>query len=216
MRAGDKSAASARAANPLVTGLDIAGTIVFAIEGARAAIAGRLDLFGVLVLGFVTALGGGILRDVLLGATPPAALRDGRYPALALTGAALTFLFWKQVALVPPIGITALDAAGLALFAVAGTEKALDYKIRPVIAPFLGTLTAVGGGALRDVLLTHIPAVLRTDIYATAALAGGVVLVLARRCGLRPGGAALAGFAICFLLRLTSVMLHWHLPVAPA
>jgi uncharacterized membrane protein YeiH len=208
-------AANRLGAGPLVTGLDIAGTFVFAIEGARAAIFGRLDLLGVLVLGFITALGGGILRDLLLGAAPPAALRDWRYPALALAGAALVFLFWHALAAVPPFAITALDAAGLSLFAVAGTEKALDYKIQPVIAPFLGTITAAGGGVMRDVLLNQVPAVLRADIYATAALAGGAALVLARQARLSPGQAALAGFAVCFLLRLAAVRLHWHLPVDP-
>jgi uncharacterized membrane protein YeiH len=198
--------------NRFVTALDIAGTCVFAIEGALAAIAGRLDLFGVLVLAFATALGGGI-RDVLLGATPPAALRDWRYPALALAGGGLTFLLRGGVEQVPAFALVGLDAAGLALFAVAGTQKALECRIPPFIAPFLGTITAVGGGVVRDVLLNHIPAVLRVDIYATAALAGAATLVLAQRCGAGRSTAALAGFVVCVLLRLVSVALHWHLPV---
>lgn len=199
--------------NPFVTALDIAGTFVFAIEGARAAIAGRLDLFGVLVLAFATALGGGIIRDVLIGFTPPSALRDWRYPALALAGGALTFLLRGWIAELPPFAFIVLDASGLALFAVAGTELALEHKIPPFIAPLLGTITAVGGGVVRDVLLTHVPAVLRVDIYASAALAGAGVLVIARRCRLSRATAACAGFAVCFLLRLVSVALHWHLPV---
>jgi uncharacterized membrane protein YeiH len=199
--------------HPFVTVLDITGTFVFAIEGARAAIAGRLDLFGVLVLGFATALGGGIIRDVLIGFTPPSALRDWRYAALALAGGALTFLLRGWIADLPLFAFTVLDAAGLAIFAVAGTELAQDHKIPPFIAPFLGTITAVGGGMVRDVLLTHVPAVLRMDIYASAALAGAVVLVIARQCRLSRGTAAWAGFATCFLLRLVSVALHWHLPV---
>jgi uncharacterized membrane protein YeiH len=186
---------------------------VFAIEGALAAIGGRLDLFGVLILAFTTALGGGIIRDVLLGAVPPAALRDWRYPALALAGGALTFLLRGGIEQVPAFALIGLDAAGLSLFAVAGTEKALEYRIPAFFAPFLGTITAVGGGVVRDVLLNHIPAVLRVDIYATAALAGAATLVLARRCGAGRSTAALAGFAVCVLLRLVSVALHWHLPV---
>jgi uncharacterized membrane protein YeiH len=166
----------------------------------------------VLVLAFCVALGGGVIRDVLLGATPPAALRDWRYPALAFCTGLLTFLFRTQVAALPPMALTGLDAAGLALFAVAGTEKALGCGIVPFIAPLLGTITAVGGGVVRDVLLNRVPAVLYLDVYATAALAGGVALVLARTCRLPPAPAALAGFAMCFLLRLVSVARHWHLP----
>ena len=203
---------TARAA-PFVTALDIAGTCVFAVEGALAAMAGRLDLFGVLVLAFCTALGGGIIRDVLLGAAPPAALRDWRYAALAFGAGLLTFQFRHQAAQLPGLSLTALDAAGLALFAVAGAGKALDYGIPPFIAPLLGAITAVGGGMVRDICLAHVPVVLRTDIYATAALAGAATLVALRGLGLRPVPAAAAGFAVCFLLRLVSVALHWHLPV---
>jgi uncharacterized membrane protein YeiH len=201
------------ARHPLVTALDITGTFVFAIEGARAAIAGGLDLFGVLVLAFATALGGGIIRDVLIGLTPPSALRDWRYAALALAGGVLTFLLRGWIASLPPFAFIVLDAAGLALFAVAGTERALEFAIPPFIAPLLGTITAVGGGVVRDVLLTHIPAVLRVDIYASAALAGAVALVIARQCRLGRIPAAWAGFTVCFSLRLVSVALHWHLPV---
>ena len=186
---------------------------MFAIEGARAAIAGRLDLFGVLVLAFATALGGGIIRDVLTGFTPPAALRDWRYAALALAGGGLTFLLRGWVGQLPPFAFIVLDAAGLALFAVAGTELALERGLPAFIAPLLGTITAVGGGVVRDVLLTHVPAVLRVDIYASAALAGAAVLVIARQCRAGRATAAWAGFSMCFALRLVSVALHWHLPV---
>jgi uncharacterized membrane protein YeiH len=200
-------------AHAFVTVLDITGTFVFAIEGARAGMAGRLDLLGVLVLAFATALGGGIIRDVLIGFTPPSALRDWRYPALALAGGALTFVFRGWIAQAPPFAFIVLDAAGLALFAVAGTQRALDCKIPPFIAPLLGTITAVGGGVVRDVLLTQVPAVLRVDIYATAALAGAGVMVITTQCRLGRTTAACAGFAVCFVLRLVSVALHWHLPV---
>jgi uncharacterized membrane protein YeiH len=199
--------------NPLILALDVTGTFVFAIEGAIAAIQARLDLLGVMVLAFCTALGGGVIRDVLINATPPAALRDWRYPALAFTGAALTFLFYRMVLEVPAMALIGLDAAGLALFAVAGTEKALEYKIPAPIAALMGTITAVGGSTLRDVLLTRIPAVLRVDIYASAALFGAILLVLLRRLGLPTRPAALCGFLACFLLRMLGVRLHWHLPV---
>ena len=198
--------------NPYILTLDITGTFVFAIEGALAAIQANLDLLGIMVLAFCTALGGGIIRDVLIGATPPAALRDWRYPALAFTGATITILFLGFTLSIPSQALATLDAAGLALFAVAGTEKALEYKIQPFTATLLGTITAVGGGTIRDVLLTHIPAVLRIDIYATAALFGSILLVLLRKFGLPPKPAALCGFLGCFLLRLAAMRYHWHLP----
>jgi uncharacterized membrane protein YeiH len=202
--------------NRFILALDITGTFVFAIEGALAAIHAGLDLLGVMVLAVCTALGGGIIRDVLIGAAPPSALRDWRYPGLAFAGAALTFIFYPIFAAVPPLPLIALDAAGLALFAVAGTEKALECKIPPLNAALMGTVTAVGGGTVRDMLLTHIPAVLRVDIYATAALAGAALLVLLRRLGLPAKPAAFCGFMACFALRIVSVLMHWHLPVLRA
>jgi uncharacterized membrane protein YeiH len=191
---------------------DLGGTFVFAVEGALAAIAGELDLLGVLVLSFVTALGGGIIRDVLIGATPPVAIRDGRYPLVALAGGGLTFLFYAFVSSVPIPLIVKLDAGGLALFAVAGTQKALAFGIRPLIAAALGTVTAVGGGMARDVLLTRIPAILRVDVYATAALAGSLTMIAARRLGLPVWAGSLLGFVVCVALRLVAVSRDWNLP----
>ena len=183
------------------------------MEGAFAAIAGNLDFFGVMVVSFATALGGGVLRDVLIGASPPQAIRDWRYPAEAFaTGGAVFILhhFAQQIR----TALMVLDAAGLALFAVAGTQKALSYGIPPFIATLMGTVTGVGGGAIRDILLMRIPAVLRTDIYATAALVGSAVMVLGRKLGLHPTLAAVLGGVVCFVLRVCSVWFHWNLPKA--
>jgi uncharacterized membrane protein YeiH len=198
----------------LILAADLGGTFVFAVEGAMAAIDGALDLLGVMVLSFVTALGGGIIRDVLIGDAPPSAIRDPRYPLVALSGGALTFLFYAFVMRVPADVIIRLDAGGLALFAVAGTQKALAFGIRPLIAAAFGTITAVGGGVTRDVLLSRVPAVLRVDIYATAALAGSLVMVLARRLGLPIWAGSLLGAAVCIALRLVAVSRHWNLPTA--
>ena len=199
--------------NPFIRALDISATFLFAIEGALAAIQAHLDLLGVLVLGFTTAFGGGVIRDLLFGATPPAALRDWRYAALAFTGGAIAFLCYPLISTLPPIVLIGVDAAGLALFCVAGTEKELLYGIPPFIAALLGAITAVGGGTLRDVLLARIPLVLRADFYATAALCGALAVVAGQKFGLRPRFAGLGGFLVCFLLRLIAVRLHWHLPV---
>ena len=193
---------------------DIAGTLLFAAEGAMTAIRGGLDLLGVLVLAFITALGGGVIRDVLIGAIPPAALRDWRYPAMAFAAGGVTFAAYGAARSLPPGPITALDAAGLSLFAVAGAEKALQFRIQPFIAVMLGTVTSVGGGTVRDVLLAQIPAVLRVDVYATAALLGAAVLVASRQLGMPPAWAATLGGTACFVLRMLAVRFHWSLPHA--
>jgi uncharacterized membrane protein YeiH len=192
--------------------VDLAGTLLFAIEGANAAIANHLDLLGILILGFATAVGGGIIRDVLLGATPPSALRNWHYPAVAFTGSAIAFLFHRYVQEIPPQLIMVLDAGGLALFAVSGTEEALLRKMSPLVAVMLGGITGVGGGTIRDVLLARIPNILHTDVYATAALAGSATMILCRRLGMKDTHSAFIGGVSCFLLRIVSAWLRWQLP----
>jgi uncharacterized membrane protein YeiH len=191
---------------------DMAGTLLFAVEGATAAIAGNLDLLGLMVLAFATALGGGIVRDLLIGDAPPASLRDWRYAALAFSGAFIVFFLHHFVQKIPANLIMILDAAGLSLFAIAGTQKALLHKLHPFIAVLLGTVTAVGGGTIRDLFLARIPRVLETDVYATAALAGSIIMVLMSRLRLAPALAAFTGGVVCFLLRVVSVWQHWNLP----
>lgn len=191
---------------------DLVGTFLFAIEGALAAMDGHLDLLGIMVVAFVTALGGGVVRDLLIGASPPNAIRDWRYPMLSFAAGLFTFIFREQIQAVPAWPLVVLDAAGLSLFAMAGVEKALAYGIKPFIAMLMGTVTGVGGGVIRDILLARVPAVLQTDIYATAAFAGAVVAVGARRFGLSTAASAVAGGLFCFVLRLTAVSQGWHLP----
>jgi uncharacterized membrane protein YeiH len=198
----------------LIFVLDLAGTFVFAAEGAALAMAARLDVFGVMVISFVTALGGGMLRDLLITAPPPQALRDGRYPLTAFAAGLLAFVFYHVIRQIPGEVLIVLDAGGLALFAIAGAEKSLALGINPLAAVLMGGVTGVGGGVLRDMLLNTVPAVLRTDIYATAALAGALVLVVGQRAGLSPRWAAALGLTACFALRLTAVWLHWNLPQA--
>lgn len=191
---------------------DWIGTLVFAVEGALAAIEGELDLLGLMVLAFATALGGGIIRDVLLGDIPPNSIRDWRYSAVAFSGAAAAFLFYHSVRQVPAPVIVDLDAAGLALFAVSGASKALDFKLHPLLAVLMGGITGVGGGTVRDVLLARVPAVLRADVYATAALAGAAVMVVGCKLNFSRRWMMVCGGAVCFALRLVSVHEHWNLP----
>jgi uncharacterized membrane protein YeiH len=201
-------------ANTLLLVVDFAGTFVFAIEGGMAAADGHLDLLGAMVLAFATALGGGIIRDVLIGAIPPNSIRNWRYGAIAFAGAATAFFFHSFVQGVPASVLVLLDAAGLSLFAVAGAEKALEVEIHPFIAILMGGITGVGGGTVRDLLLAEVPTVLRADVYATAALAGAAVVVLGLKLKLPRTPVVVAGAVVCFLLRMVSVWRHWNLPKA--
>ena len=193
--------------------LDLVGTFVFALAGATAGVRRRLDIFGVLVLSLVTASAGGIARDLLIGAVPPAALADWRYFAAAMLAGVITFLWYPTIErLRTPVRM--FDAAGLALFAVAGAEKSLDFGLHPLMAALLGMLTGIGGGMLRDILLAEVPAVLRSDLYAVAALAGAGVVVAGDALHWSSNVSALAGAVLCFVLRMLAIRFDWHLPRA--
>lgn len=196
----------------LLLAIDLIGTFVFAVEGASAAIQGNLDILGLMVLAFATALGGGIIRDILIGAIPPNSIRDWRYPAVAFAGGAVVFFQSSFVNKVPESLVVTLDAAGLALFAVAGAAKALDFNIHPFLATLMGGITGVGGGTIRDVLLARIPSVLHSDVYAVAALAGAAAMILSLKLKFRPALATTIGFVACFALRMVAVHRHWNLP----
>jgi uncharacterized membrane protein YeiH len=199
-----------------VLALDLLGTFVFALSGAAAGVHRRLDFFGVLALSFAAGNSGGIVRDVLIGATPPAVLDDWRYLAVSAAAGALTF-FWHPALERLHNFVLVADAGGLALFAVAGTQKALAYGLHPAAAAMLGMLTGIGGGMMRDILLTEVPTVLRSEIYALAALAGAAVVVagqLVPDAGLPPSVAAIAGAVLCFGIRLIAIRRSWRLPAA--
>ncbi len=194
--------------------IDIAGTFVLAIQGASIAAMKGLDALGIAVVSLATALGGGIMRDLLLGETPPEALRGSSLIVTALIGALVTFFAFHTVELLPEYYLAIIDALGLSLLAVAGAERALKANLSPVAVVLMGAISGAGGYTIRDILLAEIPAILRVDFLATAAILGAVVLLVTRRLGLRADLAALAGGATCCILRLLAVWLHWHLPVA--
>ena len=212
MTTAPQSATKDTRANHLLLAVDLIGTLLFAVEGATSGVAAHFDFLGLMIVAFATALGGGLIRDVLLNAAPPASLRDWRYPATALFGGVVVFFLYRYVEGIPPHLLLVLDAAGLAFFAVAGTEKALLYQMNPLVAILMGALTAVGGGTIRDLLLDQVPKVLNSDIYATAALVGAVVMVLLRRFRIPWPWTGIAGGISCFALRLVSVWQHWNLP----
>ena len=193
--------------------LDLAGTFVFALSGALTGVKRRLDIFGVLVLSFLAGNSGGIIRDVVIGATPPLAINDWRYVAVSLLAGVVTFFRYSDVDRLKT-AVLLCDAAGLALFAVEGTNKALAFHLGPVPAVLLGMLTGIGGGMVRDVLVAEIPIVLRADIYAVAALIGSAMVIFGRKLGFSPGWAGMAGATLCFALRFLAIRRQWHLPNA--
>jgi uncharacterized membrane protein YeiH len=192
--------------------LDWVGTIVFAISGAVVGVRKSFDLFGVLFLAFVVAVAGGMMRDVLIGATPPAAMREIHYFVLAMLAGLATFIWYPRIARLRR-SIALLDAVGLALFAVVGARKALDYGIHPVMAALMGMLTGIGGGMVRDVLSGEVPFVLKGDLYALAALAAGAVVAGGYRFGAPPVYAVLLGAALCVFLRVMAIYRGWRVPV---
>src|SRR5689334_11793147 len=197
----------------LLVAFDLGGTFVFALSGAAAGVRNRLDIFGVLVLSFAAGNSGGIARDLVIGAIPPAAIRHWRYVGVSILAGLITF-YWYRIINKLSSPVLVFDAAGLALFAVAGASKALAFHAGPVPATLLGMLTGVGGGMMRDVLVREIPTILRTELYAVAALIGAGVVVVGGMLHLPSTAVAVAGAGSCFGLRIIAMRRDWQLPVA--
>ena len=195
--------------------LELAGTFAFAISGATAARQRSLDLFGILAIAFVVACGGGIVRDLCIGAIPPAGLTNWRYLVVAIVATGLTVgLFPVVQRLKRPVLL--FDALGLSLFAVTGAQKALSYGHNGEVAVLLGIATAVGGGVMRDILLNRVPVILEKEIYASVALLGAVIVVLGNMLKWVSGDwVAIIALSVGFTLRLLALRYHWNLP-APA
>jgi uncharacterized membrane protein YeiH len=207
------AAGSHNVVNTFLVVFDLTGTFVFALSGATAAVKHRLDLFGILVLCFVTGNAGGITRDVMIGAIPPAAISEWRYVAVSIAAGLIVFFAYPLISrLSSPVQL--FDAAGLGLFCVAGADKALAFHAGPVAATLLGMVTGIGGGMIRDVLVMEVPSVLRTELYAVAALLGAAFTVVGQRAGMPSHVAAPIGATLCIMLRLLALRYGWHLPVA--
>ena len=195
--------------------LDLAGTFVFALDGGWTALRTvRLDIVGVVTLATITAIGGGIIRDLLIGAVPPATFNDWRYLAVAIAGGLIAFVLsnWLERLSLP---ITVLDAAGLSLFAVTGASKALAYGLGPGQALILGAITGVGGGTLRDMLVREVPAVLQSGLYAIPAMIGAGITVATIRGGVYGPTAAVVAASCCFLVRMLGVVYGLNAPRPP-
>ena len=192
---------------------DLIGVAVFAASGASAAVAKRLDLFGVAFVGFAAALGGGILRDLTIGAVPPLAFADWRYAVVAVIASLAVFRLHPQLVRLRRT-VLVLDAAGLGLFTVTGTLKALNAGVPPVGACLIGMLTAIGGGLARDLLTAEIPVVLQRDIYAVVSLGGAVAVTALQRFGLANPLTMGATALVMIFVRLLALRRHWSAPVA--
>ncbi|MET4925808.1 trimeric intracellular cation channel family protein [Streptomyces sp. PSRA5] len=195
--------------------LDLAGIFVFAISGALLAVRKNFDVFGMAVLAEVTGLGGGLLRDLIIGAVPPAAFTDLGYFTMPLVATVLVFFLHPHVERIQG-AVNVFDAAGLGLFCVTGTVKAYEYGLGLTASAALGLATAAGGGVLRDVLANEVPSLLRwdRDLYAVPAIVGATMVAVCIRFdalnGLTSGLAALAAF----VLRLLAMRFHWRAPRA--
>ena len=202
--------------SPLLLALDLTGTFAFALNGAMTGLeAARLDVVGMLTLGMLTALGGGILRDILINALPPATFTSWPYLTVAAGAALIAFFLSRQLRQRFTLPIDLLDAAGLSLFCVTGATKSLAYGLGAVPAVILGAVTAVGGGTIRDVLVRKIPTVLTSGLYAIPALIGAAIAVTTERTGVYGVPAALGAAAACFLVRLAGIRYNINAPVAP-
>jgi uncharacterized membrane protein YeiH len=191
---------------------DLVGIFVFGITGALVGVRKQLDVFGIQVLALVTGLGGGFIRDVLIGATPPAALVDWRYLVVPVVAGLLTFFLHPGIGRLERL-VNIFDAAGLALFCVTGARKALEFGLPPLSAALVGTISGIGGGVIRDLLSGRVPVVLRSEIYATPAFLGAGIVVAAHAAGYDAQWIALAAAVVCFVIRLLAIRRGWNAPL---
>jgi uncharacterized membrane protein YeiH len=192
--------------------LDLVGIFVFGITGALVGVRKKLDVFGIQVLALVTGLGGGFIRDVLIGATPPAALEDWRYLVVPVAAGLLTFFLHPGIGRLERL-VNVFDAAGLALFCVIGALKAIDYGLSPLSAALLGTISGIGGGVIRDILSGRVPVVLRSEIYATPAFLGAGMVVVAAALEYDALWVPIAAAITCFTIRLLAIRRGWNAPL---
>jgi len=193
--------------------LNLMGTFAFGLSGGILAVKKRMDLFGVLVLSVATGLGGGILRDLILGHTPPATVTDWRYLAAAALAGIFVFSWYNRIANHGTF-VTTFDAVGLSVFTVTGTVIALNAGLGPAPAALLGMLTGVGGGVVRDVLAAEVPLIFRSEVYAVASMLGAIIVIVASQAGFSGIPSEILAALATFILRMVSVQRGWKIPVA--
>jgi uncharacterized membrane protein YeiH len=192
--------------------LDGIGTLVFAISGALTAVYKKLDLFGVFCIAFVTALGGGTLRDILIGRTPVGWMNDMNYIYIITFGFLLSIIFNRYLERLR-ISMFLFDTIGLGVFTLIGIEKGIEYELSPVVCVILGTLTATFGGVIRDILCNEIPVLFRKEIYATLCIAGGILFFALKKLQIQSDVISIIVAVFIITLRLISYKLKWGLPV---
>lgn len=191
--------------------LDITGTAAFAASGAWVGVRKHMDMFGVLVLGMATAVGGGTLRDLLLGDIPPFSLQDENYIYIAIAVSLIVFANRNRFKVFEK-PLLYFDAIGLGTFVVIGTTKALDFQLGALGAVLMGVMTGTAGGVMRDLFANQVPLILRREIYASACIAGGALLVILERVNtVRPVAALLAAGTV-ITVRLLAIHFDWSLP----
>lgn len=195
----------------LLYSLDLLGTAAFAASGTLAGIRRDMDLLGILVMGMVTATGGGTLRDLLLGDTPPFIFHDETYLYISIIVSLTIVIFHRQLDFLRH-PLPYFDAIGLGTFVVIGTSKALDFGIGFLGSVMMGVMTATAGGMIRDILSTRVPLVLQKEVYASACLAGGILLTLLHRTNLPRPWSLLISASVVIILRLLAIRYNWSLP----
>jgi len=197
----------------LLYAFDLLGTAAFAASGAWAGIRRQMDLLGVLVLGVVTAIGGGTLRDILLGDTPPFCLQNDTYLYLSIVVAVVVFIFHRHFEHIAH-PLLYLDAIGLGTFVVIGTQKAIYFGSSFIVAVTMGVMTATAGGVIRDMLSNRVPLILRREIYASPCIAGSALLYAGHMLGLNYAISAIAAVALVVVVRILAIRHNWALPRA--
>lgn len=196
----------------LIYTLDLIGTFVFAISGLRLAAKKEMDLFGATVVAFVTAVGGGTTRDILIGSTPVSWMQDIAYPIAILAALPFTLVFKKYIVNLKRTFFI-FDTIGIALFTISGMQKGLMFDLHPSLAMVMGMVSATVGGVIRDILCNEIPLIFRKEIYATACLSGALVYyLLGAYSSLNSNYTYLITVSVIISIRILSIKFHWSLP----
>ncbi len=197
---------------PFIDFIDILGTFSFAVSGAFAAMEKKLDLLGVLILAFVTAIGGGTIRDLLIGNTPVAWMQAPSIGWVIVAGAAGALFFGRRLKKMQSL-LNIFDALGLGLFTLIGIQKGLIHSLSPGVCVALGTITGCFGGVLRDVFLNKVPSIFQKEIYASASILGGAIYFLMIHLSVSRPVAAVTAILLIFIVRMLGIHFKWHLPV---
>lgn len=195
----------------IFTIIDIVGTAAFSISGVFAGMKKKLDLFGIFIVAFITAIGGGTIRDILIGDFPVSWMRTGNYSLVILISAAVALLFYKVINNYEKT-LMVFDSIGLGFFTVLGIKKAMAFGFSPGLCVALGTITACFGGLIRDIILNEIPHILHKEIYATACIIGGAVFLLLNRTSLGPEITDVIVILLIVMIRLVAIRKNWSLP----